>query len=323
MKTCVTDDIELAAHWLRQGKLVAFPTETVYGLGADANSQPAIENLFAAKGRPSDNPLIVHVGHISQWMRAASSMTDSAKMLLEAFSPGPITVILPKQRSISPLVTAGLDTVGLRIPQSPQAQELLKQCHCPIAAPSANLSGRPSCTTWQAVLDDLDGRIDFVLRGEVCDVGIESTVVDCTGKVPIILRPGQITLEQIQQILPETKPVSSMSEFEVCKASPGTRHPHYQPRARVVLIELVSEIERFNPSEKQASTLATWGEMIPTNTSFLYHCHFPNLEEYMQGFYEFLRHSDRLHAKTVFMQLANGDRAAGLRDRQERAAAIR
>ena len=164
LNTMVLDDVTEAAAILRRGGLVAFPTETVFGLGADATNPSALERLFAAKGRPSDNPLIVHVADVKQWPIVARIMPVVAERLLAKFAPGPLTVVLPKHSSICDSVTAGLDTVGLRIPNHPQARELLAAARVPIAAPSANRSGMPSGTTWQTVLEDLDGRIDAVLR---------------------------------------------------------------------------------------------------------------------------------------------------------------
>lgn len=236
--------IHEAAELLRAGRLVAFATETVYGLGVDACNTAAVERLFVAKGRPADNPLIAHVAKPQDWPRVARTMTASGAAFLDAFSPGPLTVVLPKHPSISPLVTAGLDTVGLRIPDCLQAQELLQAVGQPIAAPSANRSGKPSCTTWRAVLEDLDGRIDAVLKGTVSAVGLESTVVNCCGPVPVLLRAGAISLADLQAVVPGTIAIDpSLLQAGQPLPSPGLRHPHYQPAARVQLVDLPSEID--------------------------------------------------------------------------------
>ncbi len=228
-----------AAKIIRAGGIVAFPTETVFGLGVDATNRLAVEKLFVAKGRPSDNPLIVHVGKMADCAKATSDLTPIAEALLATFSPGPLTVVLPKQASISTLVTAGLDTVGLRIPDHRVAAEILLRTQVPVAAPSANLSGRPSCTTWESVLEDLDGRIDAVYCDNSQGLGIESTVVDCCGPFPVVLRPGAVTIEQIRQVLPEARELARVpGDGDTVNGvkSPGLLHPHYQPQAAVQLV---------------------------------------------------------------------------------------
>ncbi|MCL2588625.1 MAG: L-threonylcarbamoyladenylate synthase, partial [Oscillospiraceae bacterium] len=176
-----------AAQLLRAGEVIAFPTETVYGLGADATSDEAVSKIFAAKGRPGDNPLIVHIGAVEQLVTVVSDVSDTAQKLMDAFWPGPLTVILPKHENLSELVTAGLDTVGVRMPSHPVALELLRTVQLPIAAPSANVSGRPSPTRAAHVLDDLSGKIAGVLDGGAAEIGLESTVIDCSVTPPIIL----------------------------------------------------------------------------------------------------------------------------------------
>ena len=235
LTTALIDSPQQAAERLRRGGLVAFPTETVFGLGVDATCDAAVEKLFAAKGRPSSNPLIVHVADATRWSDAAAAITPSAQTLLDAFAPGPLTVVLPRRAEISKLVTAGLETVGVRVPDHPVAAEILRLAERPIAAPSANRSGRPSGTRWQSVLQDLDGRIDAVFRQDGPSLGVESTVVDCTGSVARVLRPGAVTLEQIRSVLPDAEEITAETEKSGRDAvrSPGTRHPHYQPRARV------------------------------------------------------------------------------------------
>ncbi|WP_022835608.1 L-threonylcarbamoyladenylate synthase [Salisaeta longa] len=231
MKTLCTSDVERAAAVLRSGALVAFPTETVYGLGADALDAAAVASIFAAKGRPADNPLITHVASVVEARLLADVLPEAAETLLHAFAPGPLTVIVPRGPRVPDAVTAGLDTVGLRIPAHPMAQHFLQACARPVAAPSANRSGRPSPTTAAAVLEDMDGRIACVLDGGPTDAGVESTVVDCTTDPPVLLRHGACTVEALRTVCPALR-VSSSAEQQA--RSPGTRYRHYAPQARVV-----------------------------------------------------------------------------------------
>jgi len=320
--------IHAAAELLRAGRLVAFPTETVYGLGVDATNTAAVERLFVAKGRPSDNPLIVHVASPQDWPRVARKMTESAAAFLDAFSPGPLTVVLPKHPAISPLVTAGLDTVGVRIPACLQARELLQAVQQPIAAPSANRSGKPSCTTWQAVLEDLDGRIDAVLLGTISAVGLESTVVNCCGTVPVLLRAGAISLADLQNVVPETIALdrAGMSAAQPL-ASPGLRHPHYQPAARVQLIDQCIDITLPERSSQTAVHGVTYPAAYagltphPLAKQFALHATYATVEEYAAHFYEFLRRADRLQVEVIYLQRASeAGIGEALRDRQQRAA---
>lgn len=230
--TIITDDVALAARTVAAGGLVAFPTETVFGLGADATDPAAVARIFVAKGRPQDNPLIVHVANIPAIESVAQRVPETARILLDAFAPGPLTVILERGKRIAPAVSAGLNTVAVRIPGLAVTREFLSLTGRPVAAPSANRSGRPSATTWQAVVEDLDGRIEMVLKGAPSLVGLESTVVDCTGSDPVILRLGGVSLEDLRAVVAST----TFGGGQVA-ASPGTRHPHYRPRAEVVVVD--------------------------------------------------------------------------------------
>ncbi len=320
MATKQITSTEEAAEILRAGGLVAFPTETVFGLGVDATNEQAIERLFAAKGRPGDNPLIVHVGRPQDWSQAASELTPSAEALLRSFAPGPLTVVLPKKPGISPRVTAGLETVGLRVPDHPIASTILQQAGVPIAAPSANRSGRPSCTTWESVLEDLDGRIDAVFCEDSPGYGIESTVVDCTGPRPVLLRPGAVTIEQIRQVVPEAVERSdNRAETDTAERarSPGLLHPHYQPAAEVRLVD--------SPPSREAidqANAAYCGMTAPDDESdFALLAVHETVESYAAGFYEFLREVDRRAIRTVFVEEAPcGGIGKALLDRQRRAA---
>ena len=199
-----TEEIKQAAEIIKEGGLVAFPTETVYGLGADALNAEAVGKVYAAKGRPSDNPMIVHISSKDDVLKLTPEITEDMQELMDEFWPGPLTMVVPALGIIPKVTTGGLDTVGIRMPSEPAAAELISAAETPIAAPSANLSGKPSPTTYQHVVDDLDGRIDGIIAGGECKAGIESTVVDMTEETPVILRPGVITAEQLSQPLGKT-----------------------------------------------------------------------------------------------------------------------
>ena len=230
-------DITQAVQILRAGGLVAFPTETVYGLGADATNPAAIAKIFAAKGRPATNPLIVHIADIATAKKFAATWPNAAQLLAEKFWPGPLTLVLPKSPAIVDSVTAGKNTVGLRIPNHPLAIELLKAFGGPLAAPSANRSNRISPTTAQHVRDELGSAVDFILDGGPCTVGIESTVLDLTTSPPMILRPGAITQQEIQQLIGSVPLFSGQTSPDSPASSPGQQPVHYSPRATAYRFE--------------------------------------------------------------------------------------
>lgn len=239
------DDVGLAraVEVIRSGGLVAFPTETVYGLGADALNENAVRKIFIAKERPFDDPLIVHIADAQQLLLLARHIPERAWDLVKKFWPGPLTLVLPKTDRVPAVTTGGLNTVAVRMPGHTIARQLIELSGCPIAAPSANRFGRPSPTTAQHVLEDLDGRIDLILDGGPTPIGVESTVVDLTQYPPMILRPGGVTLEALQEILGEVRLLSS-AKSEAAKRSPGTRWRHYAPRAQLVLAE-PAELEQI------------------------------------------------------------------------------
>jgi len=222
-----------AARVLRAGGLVAFPTETVYGLGADALSAEAVARIYAAKGRPADNPLIVHVGDPEEVWRVAREVPPLARRLMERFWPGPLTLVLPRSPVVPLATTGGLDTVAVRMPSHPVALALVREAGTPVAAPSANRSGRPSPTRAEHVLEDLGEAVDLVLDGGPCPVGVESTVVDVTGPVPVVLRPGGLPREAIEEALGRSVQVEAGPEL--ARRSPGTRYRHYAPSAPLVI----------------------------------------------------------------------------------------
>lgn len=223
-----------AAEFIKKGGMCAFPTETVYGLGADVFNESAIAKIFEAKRRTADNPLIAHIGELEQINLLTPAISKNAWKLIEAFFPGPLTIVLPKLPSVPSIATAGLETIGVRMPRNDLALSLLRSCDVPIVAPSANISGRPSPTTWEAVYEDLNGKIDCILQGGMTEIGLESTVVDCASDVPIVLRPGAVSIEQLQAIIPETR--IYIEKNVGVPRSPGLKHRHYSPIAKVVLI---------------------------------------------------------------------------------------
>ncbi len=223
-----------AADVLRNGGLVAFPTETVYGLGADALNPDAVKKVFVAKGRPADNPLIVHLAGFEKLEEYVDEIPPLAATLARVFWPGPLTLVMKRSILVSDLISAGLDTVAVRVPNHPIALALLREFGEGIVAPSANLSGRPSPTTAQHVESDLSGRIEMILDVGATDIGVESTVLDVTQNPPAILRLGGLTKEEIEDV---AGPVVVTSQTDLLRRSPGTRHRHYAPKARVLLVK--------------------------------------------------------------------------------------
>jgi L-threonylcarbamoyladenylate synthase len=229
-----------AAEILRAGGLVGMPTETVYGLAANALDSTAVTKIFAAKGRPADNPLIVHIAKFEQIYDLVKEVPPAAKKLAEVFWPGPMTMVLPKADCIPDTVSAGMPTVAIRFPSHPAAQRLIRESGLPLAAPSANTSGRPSPTTAQHVLHDLGGKIDAVLDGGSCGVGVESTVITLATNPPRLLRPGGITLEQLRSVLGTVDmddAVLHPLKPGVRAASPGMKYKHYSPKADVIILD--------------------------------------------------------------------------------------
>ena len=228
-----------AAEHLRNGEVIGFPTETVYGLGCDARDGEAVRRVFAAKGRPADNPLICHIGDKEQIKDIVSEITPLAQKLIDGFMPGPITVVMKKSDSIADETTAGLDTVGVRMPSHPVANKFLKYCGVPVAAPSANLSGRPSPTGARSVLEDMDGYIYAVIDGGDSEFGLESTVVDCTGETPVILRPGAITKADIDKVIQGGGTlIAGQLTGDKAPRSPGMKYRHYAPFANVEIMKM-------------------------------------------------------------------------------------
>ena len=235
------ESVALAARLLQQGELVALPTETVYGIAADARNGEAVKKIFEAKGRPQDNPLIVHICGMEMLNGIVSEVPERAKKLAAAFWPGPLTMVMPRGPEVSDVTCAGLDTVGVRMPSHPVVQQVIKASGVAFAAPSANLSGKPSPTNAQDVFTDMDGRLPLILDGGECDWGVESTVVSVVGEKPTLFRPGHITLEDLERALGEEVEVSKailekLPEGAVVR-SPGMKYKHYAPKADVTLLD--------------------------------------------------------------------------------------
>lgn len=233
-------DIAVAGELLAAGELVAIPTETVYGLAADALNSTAVASIFTAKGRPGDNPLIIHIADMEDWAPLVTHIPAAARALADTFWPGPLTIILPAAPQIPKEVTAGLSTVAVRFPSHPIARAVIKAAGCPLAAPSANRSGAPSPTTAARVMEDMHGRIAAVLDGGDCAVGVESTVVDLSADTPRLLRPGGVTPAQLKAVLGELiidPAVTAQLEKGAKAASPGMKYKHYAPKARLILVK--------------------------------------------------------------------------------------
>ena len=294
-------DLARASDIFRSGGLVAIPTETVYGLGANAFDKDACLKIFAAKGRPADNPLIVHIAYKSQLEDIVEEINDNAKKLMDAFWPGPLTIVMKKSVKIPYEVSAGLDTVAVRMPSHKIAKQLLDICGLPIAAPSANTSGKPSPTTAKHVLDDLNGKIDAIIDGGDCNVGLESTVIDVTEDIPKLLRPGGITYEQLCDILGEVIKNYEFKDGEVPK-SPGVKYKHYAPKAEVFVVKgsLVDFIKKEYYKYDKIGVLCHSKYEMPENCVVKYMGNKP--EEYANTLFSHLRSFDDENVDVIFAE---------------------
>ncbi len=302
--------LRLAADLLKNGQVVGIPTETVYGLGANALDEQAVLAIFAAKERPADNPLIVHIADFAD-MQPLCHVNDMAKKLAEAFWPGPLTMILPKKDIVPTAVTAHLDSVAVRMPAHPVAQQIIRLSGCPIAAPSANRSGRPSPTQAQHVFEDMDGRIPLIIDGGESDVGVESTVVSLPGDTAVVLRPGGITPEMIAAVLGECEVADSvmrpLREGEEAP-SPGMKHKHYAPKAPMTLYAgeehaVAARICREYDSLPEGSTLILAAQPhLPLYGDRLVFDLGPDAVSAAHALFAALRHADHLGVKRVLSE---------------------
>jgi L-threonylcarbamoyladenylate synthase len=274
----------------------------------------AVQKIFDAKQRPADNPLIAHIARVDQIKELATEVTETAKKLIDAFFPGPLTVVLKKRDRVPMIATAGLDTVGIRMPGSDLAHRFLRACGTPVVAPSANLSGRPSPTTWESVQEDLDGRIDCILMGEATQIGIESSVVDCTADVPRVLRIGSVSIDELRSVIPETRDIVLTHDVEA-PMSPGMKHTHYSPRAEVILMG------GSGSGTRDLRKAAYIGFNRPAGRFALVR-QVADVEAYAHTLYEFFRECDRRGIKTIFCDnVAETGIGSALLDRIRRAAA--
>lgn len=268
--------IDFAANVIREGGLVAFPTETVYGIGANSFNEEAIKKIFIAKGRPQDNPLIVHIAELEQIYDLVKEVPQKAKTLMKKFWPGPLTLIFKKSQKVPYVNTAGMDTVAIRMPSNTIAHLLIKRAEVPISAPSANVSGKPSPTDASHVIEDLYGKVDVIIDGGKCDVGVESTVLDLTEKVPVILRPGAVTLEMLREVIGNVEVDPSLlkkPQEDLKPKSPGMKYKHYSPNAEVYIVtgdleKVVKKIQEL--TEEQLKYGKKVGIMATVQTSTQY-----------------------------------------------------
>ncbi|NLZ33511.1 L-threonylcarbamoyladenylate synthase [Clostridium isatidis] len=308
------EKIQEAAKIIHNGGIVTFPTETVYGLGANALDEEAVKKIFVAKGRPQDNPLIVHVAN-KDITPLVKEVPEVARKLINKFWPGPLTIILKKKDLIPNITSANLDTIGIRMPNNDVALKLIELSKKPIAAPSANISGRPSPTDIERCIEDLNGRVDYILGGSKSEVGVESTIVDCTVNPPVVLRPGGITLEMLKEIDPEIeidKAIIGKPKEDLKPKAPGMKYRHYAPKAKIKIIkgnkektiEKIQEIvENYIDIKKEVVILTTdelknkfnKGKVISLGSE-------KNLEEIARNLFESLRTCDDLGADLILCQ---------------------
>ena len=313
-----TDSIQHAAELLRQGKLVAIPTETVYGLGADASNPDAVVKIFKAKGRPSDHPLIVHLAYASQMHDWAEDVPDAALLLAREFWPGPLTIILRKKPGVPMAVTGGQNTVALRVPNNPVALWLLRVFGGGIAAPSANRFGRISPTTAQHVAEELGNAVDCILDGGACMVGVESTIIDLTDAKPTILRPGRITRSQLEEVLQTEVALKSQHKIR----APGMLASHYAPNTPAFLCPTDSLLGALDEQQRQGKQvgLLCFSEQL-TGLTCRHLRHLPNrVEDYEAALYAALRELDKLHLDCILVeQPPEQEEWAAVTDRLEKA----
>ena len=290
--------MEEAGEIIRRGGLVAFPTETVYGLGADGMNPDACARIYEAKGRPSDNPLILHIVDMKQVDQIAREVSPDARKIMKEFWPGPLTVILPKKDTVPARATGGLDTVAIRMPSHPDAREFIRKSRRIIAAPSANISGKPSPTLAEHVYEDMKDRIPMILDGGAVGIGIESTIVDMTGDCPVILRPGYISREDIAEVIgrAEVDPAIAGRERHegIVAKAPGMKYRHYAPKGQMILVEGTSAnvIRRINELTRKKQTEGYRVGIIATDDT---------LSQYQEGIIKSI--GSREHTETVAANL--------------------
>ena len=300
------DALLKAAEIIKNGGLVGFPTETVYGLGANALDSEAVKKIFIAKGRPQDNPLIVQVDSIDMALSLVEDFSDAAKSLAQHFWPGPLTIIMKRSKAVPEVVSAGLSTVAIRLPSDPIARELISLVGVPIAAPSANLSGSPSPTTASHVISDLSGRVDMILNSHSCDVGVESTVISLAGDKPRLLRPGFVTPEELSEVLGEIdidKAVFSSISNDTVVNAPGMKYKHYAPKARVFVVK--GDFESFckfidNKKDEKLVVMCFDNEGSKLNVPYVEYGKESDSKEQATRLFDALRKVDEMGAQVVY-----------------------
>ena len=301
------DRIEEAARCIHNGGTVVFPTETVYGLGADSTSVSAIRKIYEAKGRPGDNPLIVHISDLKMLSKLVSEISPNAEILMNNFWPGPLTLIFKKHISVDCSLTGGRDTVAVRFPSNKIAQTLITLSGTTIAAPSANLSGSPSPTVCADVVDDLYGRVDYIIDGNGCEIGLESTIVDVSESETVILRPGAVTLEMIQKLIPDAYLDSGLIDKNAIPKCPGQKYTHYSPKADVVVVQgnkenVYNYIQNKISTNDNVGVLSYFGNLyigaklvLDAGT---------DMTSYAHNLFSHLRTFDKNNIKTVYAEFA-------------------
>lgn len=302
--------IVTAANLLKKNEVVAFPTETVYGLGGNAKDDKAVEKIFAAKGRPSDNPLIIHISNLEQIHEFVKVVPEKASILMEKFWPGPVTIIFQKKDGVlSETATAGLSTVAVRMPEHPVALAIINEAGLPIAAPSANRSGKPSPTTAKHVWEDLNGKVSAIIDGGPTGIGVESTVIDCTAEIPQILRPGGVTQEEIEAVIGEVRVDPALTNEREAPKSPGMKYTHYAPEAPLYLVKGNKEYIQHLINEKKEEGAKVGVLTTEENESF-YDCDFvqvvgkrEQLETVAAALYDGLRSFNHCNVNIIFSEM--------------------
>ncbi len=331
LRTDRPSDIALAAALIRDGKLVAIPTETVYGLGANGLNEEAVLHIFEAKGRPQDNPLILHISEPKELEKYCHDIPAQAWLLAERFWPGPLTIVLPVRDVVPKRTTANLDTVAIRCPKTEATRELIRLAGVPVAAPSANRSGKPSTTTAQHVLHDMDGRIDAILDGGACEVGVESTIVDLTGERPRLLRPGKVTPEELAAVLGELeidRAIVGQIDNDAVVRAPGMKYKHYAPQAEVRIIagsaEEASRYIHAHFSDGDAVLCFDEELRLFQDCSPISYGSKHDLDSLSAGLFAALRELDRPEIHNVFARCPEGGGVAyAIANRLKKAAAFR
>lgn len=302
------EQLTQAGALLREGELVAFPTETVYGLGANGLDADAAAKIYQAKGRPSDNPLILHIADKNDILPLTRKIPVNARALMDAFWPGPLTLVVERSELVPPLTAGGLDTVAVRLPDAPIARALIRAAGVPIAAPSANLSGKPSPTTARTVAEDMDGRIAMIVDGGACPIGVESTIVDCTSAIPTVLRPGGITVEMLEEVLGAVEIDKGLTDESVRPKAPGMKYRHYAPNAETILLEgepnkmrarLAAEVARAIDAGRRVGALASEKTHVPNGAIVV---RYRDKNELANRLYDTLRSFDDRGADVIYLE---------------------